>query len=87
MSTQGLDLQCRELVELVTDYLTGVMPASERARFEQHLLQCGSCRRYLGQMRTTIGLTGRLRDDAVPPPPVAAKLLDAFRRRKQGGAK
>ena len=87
MSTQGLDLPCRELVELVTDYLTGAMAATERARFEQHLLQCGSCRRYLGQMRTTIGVTGRLREVSAPPPQVAAKLLDAFRRRKEGGSK
>ena len=30
------DLTCRELVELVTDYLDGALPAAERARFEAH---------------------------------------------------
>ena len=28
-----LDLTCRELVEIVTDYLEGALPADERARF------------------------------------------------------
>lgn len=86
MSTAGLDLACQELVELVTDYLSGAMPASERARVEQHLLQCAGCTRYLAQMRATVTLTGRLRDES-PPASIAPHLLAAFRRRKEGKGK
>jgi anti-sigma factor RsiW len=55
------ELACIELVELVTDYLEGALPAAERARFEEHLSVCEGCVDYLEQMRTTIALTGRLR--------------------------
>jgi len=53
-------LMCRELVEVITDYLEGTMPARERARFEAHLAGCDACTAYVEQMRTTIRLTGRL---------------------------
>lgn len=50
------ELTCRELVELVTDYFDGALPASDRVRFEAHLDDCEGCRVHLDQMRTTIGL-------------------------------
>ena len=54
------DLSCRELVELVTDYLEGALPSEERARFDAHLTECDGCTAYLEEMRTTIELSGRL---------------------------
>ena len=30
-------LTCKEMVELVTDYLDGALPSDMRARFDQHL--------------------------------------------------
>ena len=57
------DLTCAELVELVSDYLEGALTGGERERFEEHLTICEGCGNYLGQMRTTIALTGRLRVD------------------------
>jgi anti-sigma factor RsiW len=38
---------CIELVELVTDYLEGSMPADERARFDEHISGCEGCTTYL----------------------------------------
>lgn len=56
-------LVCREVVELVTDYLEGALPRDERRRFEAHLAGCPHCTEYLAQMRATIRLTGRLEPD------------------------
>ena len=44
-------LTCRELVELITDYLEGAMPPDERARFEAHVAECDGCEAYVRQMR------------------------------------
>ena len=74
-------LSCRELVELVTDYLEGALSAEERARFEEHIRPCGGCRTYLEQMRATIELTGRLSPSALTAEAEAA-LLAAFRNWK-----
>ncbi len=74
------DLDCRALVETVTDYLEGTMPARERARFEGHLLTClgFGCANYVEQMRETIRVAGRLRDDGLPSG-LREGLLVAFR--------
>ena len=77
VTPQKTDLTCRELVDLVTDYLESVLPPRDRLDFERHLVWCSWCRDYLDQMRTTIELTGRP-DDAEPPSPLREQLLDAF---------
>ena len=54
-------LTCRELVELVTDYLEGILPQHDRAGFDAHIAGCANCTRYVEQFRETIRLTGTLR--------------------------
>ena len=72
------DMACAELVEVITDYLEGRLPARDRRRLEAHLTACDGCEAYLEQMRTMISLTGRLREEDVPPE-LEARLLAAFR--------
>jgi predicted anti-sigma-YlaC factor YlaD len=76
------ELTCKELVEVVTDYLESRMPADERVRFEQHLVYCAPCRAYVEQMRETIRLTGTLREEDVPAEG-RESLLRVFRDWKQ----
>jgi anti-sigma factor RsiW len=57
------EMTCKELVELVTDYLEGVLPDNVRMRFENHLSGCDGCANYLEQMRQTIRLMGQLREE------------------------
>jgi anti-sigma factor RsiW len=71
-------LSCRELVELVTDYLEGALPEGERARFEDHISRCDGCDVYLAQMRQTIELVGHLPAEALSPE-AERELLEAFR--------
>ncbi|HET6411316.1 MAG TPA: zf-HC2 domain-containing protein [Anaeromyxobacter sp.] len=78
-----LDLGCRDVVELVTDYLEGRLPADERTRFELHLGYCDSCRIYLRQMRQVLSATGRLGEESISPEAREA-LLRAFRSWKAG---
>ena len=73
-----MDLTCSELVELVSDYLEDALAADERASFERHLAACHGCAAYLAQMRTTIAVAGRLREDDLDPA-VRDRLLAAFR--------
>jgi anti-sigma factor RsiW len=76
------DLACRELVELVTDYLEGALAPAERARFEAHLADCPGCERYLEQLRATIAIT-RASGELENRPEIAG-LLKAFRDRNRG---
>ncbi len=82
MTRQGMDLTCEEMVELITDYLEGVMPAEERLRLEGHLDICEGCRNYLEQMRVTLRVARRLREEDLPSGS-ADRLLEAFRMWKR----
>ena len=72
------DLSCRELVELVTDYLEGTLSKRDRLDFERHLVWCNWCRDYLEQVRVAIELTGATAVDE-PTSPMRERLLEAFR--------
>lgn len=72
------EMPCRELVEVVTDYLENRLSPSDRTRFEAHLAQCEACRMYLEQFRQTIRALGRLPEESLSSEARAA-LLAAFR--------
>ena len=80
---QTIDLSCKELVELVTEYLERRMPIEDRSRFEMHLCICPPCRTYLAQIRDTIAAAGRVTEESLPPGSRDA-LLAAFRGWKRG---
>jgi RNA polymerase sigma factor (sigma-70 family) len=73
------DLTCKELVELVTDYLEGALPAETERRFEEHLARCPFCQIYLDQMRQTIRAVGHLPDESISREALDT-LLAHFRR-------
>ena len=75
-------LTCKELVELVTDYLEGTLPADVRARMDRHLAGCDGCTNYLEQMRQTIRLTGQIQEKNLTPAQ-REDLLRLFRDWKQ----
>jgi anti-sigma factor RsiW len=76
-------LVCREFVELVTDYLEGTLPDSQRIRMDAHLAECDGCTGYLEDMRR---LVGSLHVTPEPPPDPATRdaLLRAFRDLRGG---
>jgi predicted anti-sigma-YlaC factor YlaD len=71
-------LRCREFVELVTDYIEGVLPEAERARMDEHLAGCAGCRGYLEDMRRLVGSLHEVHEPP-PDPETRAALLNAFR--------
>jgi predicted anti-sigma-YlaC factor YlaD len=72
------ELSCQELVELVTDYLEGALPAELHQRFDDHIAHCSGCRAYLEQMHATVRVTGALTPESLSPD-AESTLLEAFR--------
>ena len=77
------ELSCREVVEILGDYLEGAMTPEDRLRLEAHLADCDGCTAYLEQLRITVRLSGRLSEEAVSPEAMAP-LLEAFRAWRRG---
>jgi predicted anti-sigma-YlaC factor YlaD len=77
-------ISCRELVELVTDYLDGALTRDESARMDKHLEVCGPCVEYVEQVRTT-GHLAAVATIELELRPDREVLLRAFREFKQRG--
>ncbi len=71
-------LTCRQVTDLVTDYLEGRQPLAQRLRFQIHLGMCRHCRAYLRQMKLTIDALGSL-PEATVPPEMSQEVLDRLR--------
>lgn len=56
----GEPVVCRQLVELVTDYLEGSLDTVLRDRVEEHLSFCASCQGYVDQVRRMLDITAEL---------------------------
>jgi anti-sigma factor RsiW len=78
MPDPSVDVVCRQVVELVTDYLEGALPADLRAAVERHLQLCPPCVTYVEQVRQTVAALGHLPGDALPAGAVT-QLESAFR--------
>jgi anti-sigma factor RsiW len=67
------DLACINVVELVTDYLEGALPALEARRLEHHLATCPGCTEYLEQLRAIAGSLRGITEESFP-----AEMRDAL---------
>jgi anti-sigma factor RsiW len=72
------EMTCRELMEVITDYIEGTLPERDRRRLEQHLGDCPYCVNYLAQMRETIQALSELPEESIPPQ-AREELLETFR--------
>ena len=72
------EMACNELVEVITAYLEGTLPAADRRRFDAHLAECPHCTEYLAQMRNTIDRLGKL-DDSTLSRETRQGIIAAFR--------
>jgi Putative zinc-finger len=48
------ELACKQLVELVADYLDDALSPELRAKFEEHISECDGCTMYLSQTQRII---------------------------------
>ena len=76
-------VNCQRLVELVTDYIEGALPADVAARLEEHLAACDACTLYVEQMREVQRMAGSIEVEALDPETRDGLLL-AFRGWKDG---
>ncbi len=59
-------ITCRDLAELLLDFLDGSLPPEHQQRVEHHLQKCPPCVVYLETYRLTIQLTRKLPCQPLP---------------------
>lgn len=75
-------LSCKELAELITDYLEGRLSRVDANRFEAHLAICPACVTYVEQMQDAVAMVGKLPKVELSED-LESGLMDAFRNWKR----
>jgi anti-sigma factor RsiW len=81
MSESRDHITCQELVERASDYLEGALSADDAELLEHHLNYCQGCEWYLDEMRRTIAMGTRLREEQVAEETLE-RLVAAFTDRR-----
>ena len=76
------DITCKQLVDLVAAYMDEKISDEARAKFEQHLSECGYCTAYVQQIKVTVKLTNQLADEK-PKDEAPKELVNLFRKWKE----
>jgi anti-sigma factor RsiW len=71
-------LTCKELTEVITDYMEGRLPLTRRMAFRLHVMMCGNCYRYLRQLKMTVRALGAMPAEPIPGE-ICEEMLRAFR--------
>ena len=61
------DIDCKDLVELVTEYIERTLRAEDVERIDRHLNLCGGCDAFVRQMRLTRETVAAFNVDVLPP--------------------
>lgn len=58
--------ECREVIDLLTEYLEGGLSPDEAARLEAHLQGCDGCAGFLESLKSVRAAAGTPKADAIP---------------------
>jgi anti-sigma factor (TIGR02949 family) len=74
-------VQCREIVDLLADYLDGTLPLDTAKALETHLEGCQPCIAFVNTYRGTINAARKIREAEIPPE-LRDRLLSFLRRKR-----
>jgi anti-sigma factor RsiW len=73
-------MECRQIAELLGDYLDGTLPKPMRDLLEWHIEGCPPCVAFVNTYRGTVKVTGQLGDIPIPAE-LKQRLLKVLRTR------
>jgi anti-sigma factor RsiW len=81
--TKGLaDMDCKQAISLIHDYLDENLPAMDVASLEQHLSQCTDCRNRLKRLELTEAMVRSLAEPPVPDD-LSERIMRSLPKRKR----
>ena len=60
-------VECRQIADLLGDYLDGTLPKRTRELLEWHIEACPPCVAFVNTYRGTVNATARLSNTEIPP--------------------
>lgn len=65
-ATDHSTLECREIAELLGEYLEGTLPQATRELIDWHVDECAPCVAFVNTYRGTVHAAQKLRDVEIP---------------------
>ena len=81
--SESSDLECRQIAELLTDYLEGRLPTATRELIDWHMDGCAPCVAFLNTFRSTLKAVRQLPDPPAVPNELRRRLLAVLRERNR----
>ncbi len=75
-------LRCRDIVELLGEYLDGALDPATAEALDAHLADCRECTAFLNTYRGTVRTIRQLREEDLPAA-LRERLVTFLRQRKQ----
>lgn len=75
-------IECRQIADLLSDYLDGTLPKPTRELLEWHIEGCGPCVAFVNTYRGTINAATKLKDVEIPSE-LKQRLLAVLRNQRQ----
>jgi anti-sigma factor RsiW len=79
--TDADPMECRQIAELLGDYLDGTLAKETRELIEWHIESCAPCVAFVSTYRGTIDAARKLRETTIPPE-LKQRLLSVLRSRQ-----
>jgi anti-sigma factor RsiW len=76
-------LTCQEVLDYLTEYLDGQLPAGEHARLDEHLAVCPECVAYLRNFQVTLRIARHACEDDPRLSPIPEELVQAILAARQ----
>ena len=76
------EIECRQIAELLGDYLDGSLPRETRELIDFHIDGCAPCVAFLNTYRGTVDAARKL-PDVVIPPELKNRLLTVLKSTKR----
>ncbi len=73
-----MNVTCKQLVELLIDYVDGTLDLAQKAELDEHFRICPDCLYYLESYQVTIQLTKTLPRCSSIPAEMEARLRDVY---------
>jgi anti-sigma factor RsiW len=61
------DMECRECMDLLSDYVDGSLPKDQAELLDWHLEGCPACVAFVNTYKGTVDAARRLRETKLPP--------------------
>jgi hypothetical protein len=76
---ESAGIECRQIAELLTDYVEGRLPPATRELIDWHIDGCGPCVAFLNTFRSTVKAVRTLADPPPVPPELKQRLIAVLR--------